>query len=154
MRTRFFFVAVFVACMLQVTAVNHFKIFGIKPDLILISIVLVSLFCEWKVAVALSIMCGAFKDIYGAGPFVLNTILSPLWSILVINLARRLSIDINLTRAVLVFIIAVLNAFAIALFLWYMGTAVAFGVFIRTTFLDSLYTALLSLLVFKAFKIR
>jgi rod shape-determining protein MreD len=154
MRARFFFAAIFVACILQVTAVNHLKIFGIKPDLILIGIVLMSLSCEWKVAVALSIMGGAFKDIYGSGAFVLNTILSPLWSILVINLARRFSIDINLTRAVLVFIIAVLNALAIALFLWYMETAVTFGIFMRITFLDSLYTALLSLLIFKVLRIR
>ncbi len=154
MRKSLFLVTVFGAFLLQVTAVNHFKIFGIKPDLILISIVLVSLFCDFKLALPLSIAAGALKDIYGAGTFAVNAILSGLWSFLVMNLSRRVSMDINLTRAVLVFIIAILNALAMAIFLWYLGTAVAFGIFLRVSFLDSLYTALLSLLVFKIFKIK
>lgn len=154
MRKSLFLVTVFGAFLLQVTAVNHFKIFGIKPDLILISIVLVSLFCDFKLALPLSIAAGALKDIYGTGTFAVNAILSGLWSFLVMNLSRRVSMDINLTRAVLVFIIAILNALAMAIFLWYLGTAVAFGIFLRASFLDSLYTALLSLLVFKIFKIK
>jgi cell shape-determining protein MreD len=107
-----------------------------------------------KFALPLSIIAGAFKDIYGAGSFAINPILSGLWSFLVINLARRVSIDINLTRAALIFIIAILNAFAMMIFLWYLGTYVAFGIFMRASFLDSLYTALLSLLVFKILKIK
>jgi len=145
---------IFVAAVLQVTAVNHFKIFGIKPDLILIGIVLVSLFCDLKLALASSIIAGALKDIYGASAFPINSILSGLWSLLVINLARRVSIDINLTRAVLVFIIAILNAFLMMIFFWYLGTYIAFGILMRIIFLDSLYTALLSLLVFKILKIK
>lgn len=141
------------AC-LQVTVVNHFKFFGIKPDLILVGIVIAGLFGELKFAVALGIAAGAFKDIYGSGAFAANTLLSALWVFLTANLARRISLDINLTRAALVFVIAALNAVAMRILLWCLGTQVAPGIFMRIFFLDSLYTALASLLVFKLLKIR
>jgi rod shape-determining protein MreD len=154
MRKSIFAAIVFGAVALQLTVVNHFKIFGIKPDLILISIVLVSLFCDLRFAVTLSIAAGALKDIYGSGPLAVNSILSGLWSFLIINLSRRVSLDIDLIRAALVFVIAVLNSFLMTAILWYLGASVAFGIFMRSTFLDSLYTSLVSLLAFKILKVK
>ncbi|MDD5155703.1 MAG: rod shape-determining protein MreD [Candidatus Omnitrophica bacterium] len=148
------FALVLAACILQVSVVNYFKVFGIKPDLILISVVLAGLFCDLKFALAFSIFAGAFKDIYGLGGFGINTILLPLWSILAAYSARRISIDINLTRALLVFVAASLNAIIMTVFLWYTGEPVSFGIFMRIIFLDSLYTALVSLVAFKALKIK
>ncbi len=145
---------VFLVCLLQLTVVNHFKIFSVKPDLILIGIVTAGLFSDLKFALALSFVAGAFKDIYAGFPFAINAVLMPLWTFLVINLARRVSIDINLTRALLVFVIAALNSLAMTIFFWYVGNYVSFGIFMRILFLGSLYTALVSLLVFKLLKVK
>jgi rod shape-determining protein MreD len=145
---------IFICVILQITIVPYFKIFGIKPDLILSSIVIVSLFCDLKLALGLSILAGAFKDIFGANTLAINSLASGAWSLLVIKLSRRIAIDINLSRAGLIFIIAILNAFVMRIFFWYLGTYVPLGIFLRISFLDSLYTALVSLLVFRVLKIK
>jgi len=145
---------IFICVILQITIIPYFKIFGIKPDLILSSVVIVSLSCDLKLALALSIFAGAFKDIFGANTFAINSLVSGLWSLLVIKLSRRIAIDINLSRAGLIFVIAILNAFVVRIFFWYSGTYVPLGIFLRISFLDSLYTALVSLLVFRVLKIK
>lgn len=145
---------ILICVILQITVVPYFKIFGIKPDLILISIVIVSLSCDLKLALGLSILAGAFKDIFGANTLAINSLASGLWSFLVIKLSRRIAIDINLSRAGLIFVIAILNAFVMKIFFWYLGTYVPLGIFLRISFLDSLYTSLVSLLVFRVLKIK
>lgn len=145
---------ILICVILQITVVPYFKIFGIKPDLILISIVIVSLSCDLKLALGLSILAGAFKDIFGANTLAINSLASGLWSFLVIKLSRCIAIDINLSRAGLIFVIAILNAFVMRIFFWYLGTYVPLGIFLRISFLDSLYTSLVSLLVFRVLKIK
>jgi rod shape-determining protein MreD len=154
MKKSTYLLVIFVLALLQVTVVDHFKIFSTAPDFILIGVVIASLFYDWKWALIFSLISGALKDIFAANASGVNTILSALWSFLVVQLAKNINLDINISRAGLIFIVAILNACALRMFFLYSGIYVPGGIFLRTAFLGSLYTALTALLVFKILKIK
>ena len=140
--------------LLQVTILDYFKVFGIKPDLLLISMVIVSLIFEFKWALALSIFAGIFKDVFVVGTFGINTLLFPLWTFLIIRLAKEIPLDNNFIRVVLIFIIAFLHSTITGLLLIYSGNFIPLGIFLRIVSIESLYTALVLPLVFKISKSR
>jgi hypothetical protein len=79
----------------------------------------------------------------------LNTILFFLWSILIIKLSRKISFDNNYVRLVFIFIIAILNNIVSRLIFIFLGNLVSLGLFLRITFIESLYTALIFPLALK-----
>jgi len=145
---------IFILGLLQIAIVDQFKIFGTKPDLILIGVVIAGLFYDWKWALIFGLICGGLKDIFSVDLTAVNTVISALWGFLVVQLARHINLDLNLSRAALIFIVAVFNALAMRIFFWHSGIYVPLGIFLRTAFLDSLYTGAASLLIFKILKIK
>lgn len=144
---------VIIFALLQATILDCIKLFGVKPDLLLISVVISSLFFELRWALALAVFIGMLKDIFGVNIFAINTIILPLSSFLIIKLSKEVSLDNNFVRALLVFIIVVFNNTVMRLiFFSFAKFAIPLGVFLLITFLESLYTALISPLVFRFFK--
>lgn len=141
MKKWIFFVIIVALGMLQVTILNYFKIFGVKPDLLLISVVIASLFFEFKWAFILSVFAGLFKDIFGANIFGINTLLFPLWSFLIVRLNKQITIDYNFVRIALIFIISLLHNTITGLILIYSGNLILLGLFLRIVSLQSIYTA-------------
>jgi len=134
---------------LQITIIDNFKVFSIKPDLILIGVVSMGLFCELRTALLLGVLAGALKDIFGASPQNMNLVLMPSWAFVTARFSRRLTLDFDLSRAMFIFIVAFFNAICVRVLFFYSGTSVPLGVFIRALIFGSFYTALASLLVFK-----
>lgn len=150
----FIFFILAALALLQVTLLNYFKFFGVKPDLILVSVVFFSLFFEIKWAVFFTVAAGILKDIFSAGAFGINTILLPLWAILIIRLAKEISIDNHYICALLIFISVMVNGIIIRLVSLYLGNFIPFGIFLKIVFLESIYTAAVSPLVFRAYKFK
>lgn len=140
---------IIILAILQVTVFNYFRVFSVKPDLLLIIVVLAGLSFGLREALFFSILAGILKDIFSINAFGINTLLFPLWSFLTIKLSREVSLENNFIRAVLVFIMVVLNDIAARLINLTLGNFIPMGIFLRVTFLESLYTALVSLLVFR-----
>jgi rod shape-determining protein MreD len=140
---------IIILAILQVTIFNYFRVFSVKPDLLLIIVVLAALSFQFWGVLFLSISAGVLKDIFSINAFGINTLLFSLWGFLTIKLSREVSIENNLIRAVLVFIIVILNDIAARLINLTLGNFIPMGTFLRVTFLESLYTALVSLLVFR-----
>lgn len=138
----------------QFTFLNYLRIFGIKPDLLLVTVVIAGLFLETRAAVIFGLFAGIFKDVFGVNAFGLDVILFSLWGFLSAHISRKISIDDNVTRVFLVFIIALLQNTASALSLNLSGSFVPLGIFIRIAFLGSLYTALTLPLILKTLKIK
>ena len=150
MRKRFFLLTIVILALLQVTILNYFKIFGVKPDLLLIGAVVAGLFSsDLKGVLFLSVFCGILKDALSTNAFGINTLLFPLWGFLALRLSKKISIDNNLIRAALIFIISVFNFVTARLIFLFFGSTIPMGIFLRIVFLESLYTALVSPLVFK-----
>lgn len=141
---------IFIAVILQATLLDSFKIFGVKPDLLLIVIVITDTIFDLKWALCLGIFAGILKDSLGANVFGINTLLFPLWVFLIAKLSKKILLDSNFIRVMLIFIIGILHGIVTRLIFLALGnTIVSLGVFLRITFLESLYTAAILPLVFK-----
>ena len=153
MKIRLFLLAVFIVSLLQVTILDSFKLFSVKPDFLLVMIIIASLFLEWKQAIFFAVVAGSLKDIFSINTFGLNIFLFALWSYLVTKLSRKISLENNMLRGAIVFVVIISNAvliYSLALFLGNSG--ISAGVFLRVMFLEAIYAALISPLVFIALK--
>lgn len=141
---------IFIIVLIQATLLDSFELFGVKPNLLLIGIVMVSLIFDLKWAFALGIFAGILKDTLGLNMFGIDTLLFPLWIFLVIRLSKKISLDDNLISALLVFVVSVLHNIISRSISFALGNSVApLVVFLRIAFLESLYTAAIMPLVFK-----
>jgi rod shape-determining protein MreD len=137
---------------LQITILDYFKVFGVKPDLILIAVFSAALFLDLKPALGIGLLAGVFKDAFTSNALSFNSILFPLWVFLIAKLIKRVSIEDNISRIFLLFIIALLNNIISGLVLIYSAGFLSFGIFLRITFLASIYTALIFALILKVIK--
>jgi len=144
-----FIAAIIISGLLQATILNYVNIFNIKPDLLLISVIISGLFFEPAWAISLGVFAGILKDIFSVNSFGVHTVLFFLWSFLIIKLSRKISFDSNYTRLALIFIIAIFNNITIRLILLFSGSFISWGIFLRITFIEPLYTAFIFLLVLK-----
>jgi len=151
MKSFIFFPVIIILGILQLTVLDYFKVFNLKPDLFLIAAVMAGLIFNLRWALALSIFAGLFKDIFGVTSFGLNSLLFPLWGLLIVRLAREVSLDNIFMRMGLVFIICVIHNTISGIIFIYSGNFVPLGIFLRIVCFGSLYTALISPLLFKAF---
>lgn len=145
----YFVLIIIILGILQVTILDYFRIFTVRPDLLLISMVLLSLAFEFRWAFALSVFAGFFKDAFGVSYFGINTLLFGLWSFLILRLSKEITIDNNITRVVLVFIVTLIHNILTRIIFIYLGNAIPLGIFLRIVAIGSIYTAGVSPLVFK-----
>lgn len=152
MRNWLFFAVILILGVLQLTLLNYFKIFNIKPDLFLVCMVVASLLLELQPAIILSLFAGLFKDSFSSNLFGINTVLFALWSFLILKLNRKIALDNNFLRMGLVFMVALLHNTLSGITLLYLGRGIPLGIFLRTVLIGSIYTALAMPLVFSIIK--
>jgi len=152
MKKLYFFLATLSLGVLQVSLLDYFKIFNVKPDLLLISAVIASLIFKFPWAILLSIFAGLFKDAFSIGAFGINTLLFSLWCFLIARLTRKLSLEDDLMRIALIFLIALIHHIIIGLLFLPLGKSIALGIFMRIIIIESIYTAAVSPLIFKMLK--
>lgn len=147
------FLCVIIICaLLQGTVLDSFSIFGVKPDLLFISVFYASIFFSVTWALPLSIFAGFLKDMLCANTFGVNTFLFPLFCLILIKLSREISLDNNCIRAVSLFILIFINDIIARIIFIFLGNSISWGIFLRTAFLESLYTAVILPLALKALK--
>lgn len=137
---------------IQVTILDYFKIFGVKADLFLISVILSSIFFAGHWALAFSFFSGILKDAFGAQAIGINTLLFPLISILIMRACKEISIDNNYGYFILACAVSIIYSIATRIILLFLGNFIPGLTFSRIIFLQSLYTAAVLLLVLKAVK--
>lgn len=143
MKNLAFFIFILACAFLQVTFLDFFRAFGVKPDLILMAMVIVNLTLDRKWAFGLSVFSGMLKDLLALHTFGVNTLSFALWSYLLIKLSRKVSLESMYLRMALLFVVLVSNDII-------TRAALPFGIFLRITFLEAVYTACLLPLAFKA----
>ena len=144
-----FFILIVLAGLVQISILEVVKVSTLKPDLLLIVMVLGSLMFDLPQAVILSVFCGLMKDIFGPTVYGPNAPMFAVWSILILRLAREISIDNNYLRTVLVFVVSLLHTISSGLFFIAGGTPIPFGIFLKIVVFGSVYTAVLLPLVVK-----
>lgn len=144
-----FLAALLIASTLEVTILNYFRIFDVKPNLLLAMVVVASLVFDMKWALFFGLLAGILKDAFCSSAFAFNTLLFAFWTFLVVRLSRKVSVENSFIRVALVFIIVVLNNVLTRAIFVYLGKFIALGIFFKITFFESLYTLFISLLVFR-----
>jgi rod shape-determining protein MreD len=129
--------------LLQGTLLDLFKIFNVKPDLLLISSVIASLYFPFGLALAISLFSGMLKDALGTSAFGVNTLLFPLWTLLIFKLNNQIPLDFFPIRLFLMFVVSLFQAVASGLILISMGSFIPAGIFSRIVFVQAVYSALL-----------
>jgi len=138
--------------LLQATALDIFKVFNIKPDLLLIIAVIAALRYELKWAIIFSFAAGFFKDIFSAQNFGMNSGLFVMWGYLVYKANKEVSIDYDLIRLALMALVTALNFIFTQAILVYLGNYIPLGVFLRGIILQVIYTSLAFPILYKLIK--
>lgn len=142
MKNLVFLLALFVIVVIQETILDYLRVFGVKPDLLLGFVVIVSVYSNWRWALFFSILAGLFKDLFGSSSFGINIFLLPLWGCLISKLSRKISIDDTIGISVTAFLTVLINDIASRMLYLYLGKYVSLGIFLRIMLIGSLYTAL------------
>lgn len=140
-RYLYFFLAILASGFVQVSLLDYFRVFGIKPDLCLIMAVVAALSFRPKWAFAFGIFAGFLKDIFALGGFGINAIAFSLWVFLIIELNRRLPLDYELIQLGVISIVSLLNNVLSAIFAIYSGKVIPPGIYFGIVLLASAYTA-------------
>lgn len=143
---------ILIAAFFQATFLNSFKIFGIKPDLLLIGVAIASIYFEMKWALVIALFAGMLKDLFGIQVIGINTMLFPLWGFCVIRLTKKIHLDNIIVLAVVVFAASIFNSLLTRLIFFWMGRSISAGFFLRIIFLEALYTVALLPPAFKLCK--
>ncbi len=150
MKKAIFSIFILISSLLEVTILDSFKLFGVKPDLLLMSAVTASLVFDLKWAFVFGVFAGILKDSLGAGSFGINTLLFSLWVFLIVKLSRKITLDSNIIRIILVFIVVIWHNLIKKFIFFILGKpSASIGMFLYIMLLESLYTAAISPLLFK-----
>jgi rod shape-determining protein MreD len=126
--------------------------FYARPDLLLIFAIAAVFYLDFKLALAISILCGLFKDIFLPIGFGMNTILFSIFCYLVHRILRQISAEFDFMPLALVLVVALFNNIITGLITVNSGNIIPWGIFLRNLIIPSVYTALVSPLVFKLTK--
>jgi len=148
-KKRLFLAVIFTALILELSVLDYFKIFGVKPNLFLIVVVMASLFFEFYWALLFSFICGVLKDTFSINVFGANTLIFLSLSLLVWWLSKKISIENNFIRALAVYVIAILSGIFSKLINSFGGNYLPVGIFLKVLFIEALYTAIAAWLVFR-----
>ncbi|MFC1592476.1 rod shape-determining protein MreD [Candidatus Omnitrophota bacterium] len=145
------FTALFTIMFLQSTLLNHFRIFNVKPDLMLVSMVIVSFFLDLKGALGFAFLNGIFRDLLGVSPHGFNTIMFMLWVILIRRISKNLTVENSLIRSGILCLVILLNNLAGQLMRFVLDKPVESSIFLNIIIIETLSTVLIALPIYKLF---
>lgn len=148
------FFVIFLLILSQATIFNYLKILNIKPNLILISLIIISLFFNLKWSLIFSFALGFLSDIFNTYSLGFSVLLFPLLRFIIIKLSRKISLDNEYIFSAFVGILTIANSLAVRFFLLSLGTNIAIGIFLRSVIIEAIYTALVSFMIFKEIKLK
>jgi len=159
-RLRIYFILA-LALLLHITVLDHIKILGVKPDLLLIVVIFFGLFLGREIGLESGLAAGLFKDLFALDFFGINAFAFALTGFLAGLLGTQFSRESRKTQVLLVMF---LTAFSMTLHF------IIVSIFSKWIYLDfreyltgsviptCIYTAIVSIPVFfrlmKAYKIK
>ena len=152
MKNLFFLLIIMVLTILGLNWPTFLNFFYCKPDLLLIFMVALVFYTDFKTALIFGILAGLVKDVFLPGTLAMNTICFSIWSYSVYRVGRQISTEENFLRMAVVLVVALLNNSIIGMQNIAIGNIISPGIFLRNLIIASVYTSLLSPLIFKLTK--
>ncbi|MBU1871573.1 MAG: rod shape-determining protein MreD [Candidatus Omnitrophica bacterium] len=138
----------FVAFFLQATLLNHFRIFNVKPELILAILVFYSFFLDFKPVLGLAFIAGVFYDLMSVLPFGFNTLIFILWVILIRLVSRKLAVENGLITGGVLCMIILLNNLTGQAVRYLLGISTGGNFFPIIAIIETLFTLLIALPIY------
>jgi len=126
--------------------------FHAKPDLLLIFVVSLVFYFNFKIALLFAVLAGLFKDAFLPSASAINTLAFSAWSYLTFRLSSQISTENSYVRLVIILIISLLNNTALGIQSLNSGNYIPAGIFLRNLLITSVYTVALSPFIFKLTK--
>jgi len=137
---------------LQLCWPTFLNFFHTKPDLLLIFVVSLVFYFDFKIALVCAILAGLIKDAFIPTELAINTLLFSLWSYLTFRLSSQISTENSYVRLVIILAMAVLNNTVMGIYILNSGNFIPVGIFLRSILIASIYTAVAAPLIFKLTK--
>jgi rod shape-determining protein MreD len=152
MRNLFFLLTIIILATLGLNWPIFLNFFYCKPDLLLIFMVALVFYTDFKTALIFGILAGLAKDVFLPWSLPVNMICFGIWSYLIYRLGRQISTEENYVRLAVVLAAGLLNNFIVGLQSVSAGNIMPPGIFLRNLIVVSVYSSLLSPLIFKLTK--
>ena len=139
------------ALILHLTLLDHIKIFGVKPDLMLIPVIFFGLFLGAGKGMESGIAAGVLKDLFALDYFGINTCILGITGFLAGVLGAKFSRDSKNTRILLVIFLTAfsMTAHYIIASIFSRRISLGFGGYFRAAVIPaSIYTMLISIPIF------
>ena len=152
MKKLFFLLAIVILATIELNWPSFLIFFYCKPDLLLIFMVALVFYTDFKTALIFGVLAGLAKDVFLPWGMAINTICFGIWSYAVYRLSRQVSSEEVYVRLAIVLVVVLLNNFIIGLQSVAAGNIIPPGIFLRNLIIVSIYTSVLSPLIFKLTK--
>lgn len=149
MKKLFYLLAIIILATLELSWPNFLNFFYCKPDLLLIFMVALVFYTDFKTALLFAILAGLVKDVFLPWTLAINTICFSIWSYLIYRLSRQISTEDDYVRWAIILVVALLNNFIIGLQSVVAGNIIPPSIFLRNLIIVSVYTTALSPFIFK-----
>jgi len=147
-----FLLAIVILATVELNWPNFLSFFYCKPDLLLIFMVALVFYTDFKTALIFGILAGLVKDVFLPWAQAINTVCFSIFSYAVYRLSRQISTEEDYLLWAIVLVAALLNNFIIGLQSVTTGNIIPPGIFLRNLIIASVYTTALSPLIFKLTK--
>lgn len=147
-----FLLAIVVLATVELNWPNFLNFFYCKPDLLLIFMVALVFYSDFKTALIFGILAGLVKDVFLPWAQAINTVCFSIFSYAVYRLSRQISTEEDYLLWAIVLVVALLNNFIIGLQSATTGNIIPPGIFLRNLIIASVYTTALSPIIFKLTK--
>ncbi|HNX81667.1 MAG TPA: rod shape-determining protein MreD [Candidatus Omnitrophota bacterium] len=137
----FFLIILAVACM-QATVLNCVSLFGVKPDVLLLLVIVCGLYFSPGWALGYSIVAGCCKDLFTASGWGINIVLFAVLSILLEMLRKRIRFDNQNIRLSVVYLSCLAYYLSSVVFIP-RSSVIPTGVFLRSILVGPIYGAAL-----------
>ncbi len=141
-RKALFFLVIITVALLQITVLNPFALFGVKPDLLLLLVVICGLYFSPGWALGYSMVAGCCQDVFTASGWGINTVLFCALSVLLVALHKRMRFDSRGVRLSVVYL-SCLAYYVISGFCIPRVSTIPTGIFLRTLLLGPVYDTLI-----------
>jgi rod shape-determining protein MreD len=152
MKNLFFLLTIIMLATLGLNWPVFLNFFYCKPDLLLIFMVALVFYTDFKTALIFGILAGLAKDAFLPWALAINTLCFSIWSYVLYRLSRQISTEEYFLRLAIVLVVSLLNNFILGLQSIATGNIIPPGIFLRNLIIVSVYTSLLSPLIFKLTK--
>ena len=142
MRNYPFFILAIALCLAHPVFSQTFQMFWVKPDLIILSVVIASIYLDFGWAIFISIFAGITKDILGLNYFGMNILILPFYCYAIREISRKISLDNDFINMGILGVVIIVNSLLLRLFFIVNNVSIELGIFLRTFVFEFLFTVL------------